>query len=64
MGQDLTAQRPALRLFRRVGGQHVGQPVLLPLGLLQVIFQPFRNGLGGEAGVIGERPGSASMSWP
>jgi hypothetical protein len=43
VGQNLTAQRPALGLFRRVGAEQVGEPVLLPPGLRQVIFQPFRD---------------------
>jgi hypothetical protein len=46
VGQDLPAQRPAVRLLGRVGGQHVGQPVLLPLGLLQVILEHHRDRLG------------------
>ena len=43
MGQDLAAQRPAVRAFGRVGGQQVGQPVLLALGLLEMIFQHQRQ---------------------
>ena len=43
VGQDLAAQLPAVRTFRGVGGQQVRQPVLLALGLLQVIFQHQRQ---------------------
>jgi hypothetical protein len=45
VGEDLAAQRPAVRALGRVGAQHVGQPVLLAPGLLQVIFQRLRERL-------------------
>jgi hypothetical protein len=38
VGQDLTAQLPSLRTFGRVGGEQVSELVLLPLGLLEMIF--------------------------
>jgi hypothetical protein len=43
VGQDLAAQRPAVRAFGRIGGQQVRQPVLLPLGFLQVVFEHQRQ---------------------
>ena len=49
VSQDLAAERPALRLFRRVGAQQVGQLVLLPLGLLQVIVKHLHQRLSREA---------------
>jgi hypothetical protein len=52
VGQDLAAQRPAVRLLGRVGGQHVGQPVLLPLSLLQVIPERDRDRLGLRIGGV------------
>ena len=39
VGQDLAAQRPAVRAFGRVRAKQVGQPVLLALGLGQVILE-------------------------
>ena len=63
MSQDLPAQRPAVRTFGRVGGQQVRQPVLLALGLFQVLFQLLRDRAGLRLGEpAGGRP--ASMSWP
>jgi hypothetical protein len=48
VGQDRAAERPALRLFRRVGAQQVGQLVLLPLRLLQVIRKHLHQRLSRE----------------
>jgi hypothetical protein len=46
VSQDLAAQRPAVRALGRVDGQHVGQPVLLAVSLLQVIHEPNLERLG------------------
>jgi hypothetical protein len=49
VGQDLPAQRPALRALGRIGGQHVGQPVLPARGLLQMILEHHRQrGVSGD----------------
>lgn len=53
MSQDLTAQRPALRAFRGIGTQHVGEPVLLALSLPQVIFKLLGDRLSRGASVAG-----------
>jgi len=50
VGQDLAAKLPSLRTFGRVGGEQVGELVLLPLGLLEVIFQRFGDRLGRRRG--------------
>jgi hypothetical protein len=55
VGQDLAAQLPSLRTFGRVGGEQVSELVLLPLGLLEMIFQRFGDWLGGEGGEFGGR---------
>jgi len=49
VGEDRAAERPALRLFRRVGAQQVSQLVLLPPGLLQVIGKHLGQRLSREA---------------
>ena len=51
--QDLAAQLPSLRTFGRIGGEQVRELVLLPLGLLEVIFQRFGDRLGREGGEVG-----------
>ena len=53
VGQDLAAQLPAFRLFGRVGGEQVSELVLLPLGLLEVIFQRLCDRLGRVGGEVG-----------
>ncbi len=53
VGEDLAAQLPSLRTFGRVGGEQVGELVLLPLGLLEMVFQRFGDRLGRECGVAG-----------
>jgi hypothetical protein len=53
VGQDLAAQLPSLRTFGRVGGEQVSELVLLPLGLLKMIFQRFGDRLGREGGEVG-----------
>jgi hypothetical protein len=53
VSEDLTAQLPSLRTFGRIGGEQVGELVLLPLGLLEMIFQDFGDRLGRERGKVG-----------
>ena len=53
VGQDLATQLPSLRTFGRVGGEQVSELVLLPLGLLEMIFQRFGDRLGREGGEVG-----------
>jgi hypothetical protein len=50
VGQDLAAQLPALRVVGRVGGEQVGQLVLLPVRLFEVILEHLGDRLGGELG--------------
>jgi hypothetical protein len=53
VSEDLTAQLPSLRTFGRIGGEQVSELVLLPLGLLEVIFERFGDRLGREVGEVG-----------
>jgi hypothetical protein len=53
VGQDLAAQLPSLGTFGWVGGEQVSELVLLPLGLLEMIFQRFGERLGREGGEVG-----------
>jgi len=53
VGEDLAAQLPALRTFGRVGGEQVGELVLLPLGFLQMVLELLGDRLGRELGVPG-----------
>ena len=67
MGEDFAAQLPSLRTFGRVGGEQVSELVLLPLGLLEMIFQRFgdRLGRGGGCGrgeVGGHRVGLQKLA--
>jgi hypothetical protein len=55
VGEDLAAQLPSLRLFGRIGGEQVGELVLLPLGLLEMVFQRLGDRLGRELGEPGGR---------
>jgi len=48
VGQDLAAQLPALRVLGRIGGEQVGQLVLLPVRLLEVVLEHPGDRLGGE----------------
>jgi hypothetical protein len=48
VGQDLAAQLPPLRPFGRVGGQQVGELVLLSLRLFEVVLQRLGDRLGRE----------------
>ena len=52
MGEDLAAQLPALWTFGRIGGEQVGEPVLLSPGLLEMIFERFGDRLGRERGKV------------
>jgi hypothetical protein len=53
VGQDLAAQLPPIGLSGRVGGEQVGELILLPLGLLEVILKCLGNRFGRERGVLG-----------
>jgi hypothetical protein len=53
VGEDLAAQLPSLRTFGRIGGEQVGELVLLPLGLLEMVFQRLGDRLGRECGEAG-----------
>jgi len=48
VGEDLAAQLPAFWSFGRIGGEQAGELVLLPLGLLEMIFQRLGDRLGRE----------------
>jgi hypothetical protein len=48
VGEDLAAQLPSFQLFGRIGGEQVGELVLLPLGLLEMVFQRLGDWLGRE----------------
>ena len=48
VGEDLTAQLPSLWTFGRIGGEQVRELVLLPLGLLEMVFQRLGDRLGRE----------------
>src|SRR4029077_17206710 len=63
VGEDLAAQLPSLRLPGRVGGEQVGELILLPLGLLEVVFQRLGDRLGRERGeVSGNRFGLEQLA--
>jgi hypothetical protein len=46
VGQDLAAQLPSVWSSGRIGGEQAGEFVLLPLGLLEVVFQRLGDWLG------------------
>src|SRR6185437_15853881 len=46
VGENLAAQLPPLRPSGRVGGEQVGELVLLPLGLFEVVFERLGDRLG------------------
>jgi hypothetical protein len=53
VGEDLAAQGPAFGAFGGVGTEQVGQPVLLAVRLLQVVFQFLGDRLSRGVGVAG-----------
>jgi hypothetical protein len=58
VGEDLAAQLPSLRTSGRIGGEQVGELVLLPLSLLEMVFQRLGDRLGREGGELaGHRVG-------